>query len=204
MKYDLDKHEKEILEDFEKGEFVSVDHLKKEFKLAQSAAKNFMTNQIKQLAEKLSEQLKLQQLKLVTAESCTGGGLSYWLTSIAGSSAWFERGFVTYSNLAKMECLGVSEKTLQTFGSVSEKTALEMAEGALKNSDADVSVAITGIAGPDGGTKEKPVGTVWIAVGGTNQHTVAKHFLFSGDRLQIRESTIEEALALLLSFIDSK
>lgn len=156
---------------------------------------------INQLAEKLSEQLKSCGLKLVTAESCTGGGLSYCLTSLAGSSAWFERGFVTYSNLAKVQNLGVFKNTLDNFGSVSEETAREMAEGALKHSDADISVAITGIAGPDGGSKEKPVGTVWIAVAGTDRQTLAKHFLFYGDRQPIRESTIQEALTLLLSFI---
>lgn len=160
-----------------------------------------MADSIEQLANQLGAQLKKRALKLVTAESCTGGGLSYGITSIPGSSEWFERGLITYSNLAKMELLGVLKATLHSYGSVSEQTAREMAMGALKNSAADISVAITGIAGPDGGTLDKPVGTVWIAVAGVGKETEAEQFLFTGDRQKIREKSIEEALKKLLAVI---
>ena len=116
---------------------------------------NIATNQSKQLAEML---LKTSS-KLVTAESCTGGGLAEILTRISGSSAWFERGFVTYSNDSKHELLSVPLDTLDQFGAVSEESASAMAQGAVDNSHADYGIAITGIAGPDGGTESKPVGS---------------------------------------------
>src|SRR3989344_8581933 len=122
-----------------------------------------MTIMLEQLCIQLSDELKKRQWRLVTAESCTGGGLSYWITRIPGSSNWFERGFVTYSNLAKEECLGLNSQTINHFGAVSEQTVRDMAEGALRFSKAEISAAITGIAGPDGGTQDKPVGTVWMA-----------------------------------------
>src|SRR3990167_5136864 len=111
------------------------------------------------LAKELGTTLKPRGLLLATAESCTGGGLSYWITSVPGSSDWYERGFVTYSNAAKIEMLGVRSATLEKFGAVSEEIAREMALGALAHSKANVSIAVTGIAGPDGGTPDKPVGT---------------------------------------------
>ena len=116
-------------------------------------------------AQALADSLAQQRLLLTTAESCTGGGIAETLTGIAGASAWFDRGFVTYSNEAKLSMLGVLQSTLDRFGAVSEATALEMARGAISHSGAHVSVAVTGIAGPDGGTPDKPVGTVWIAWG---------------------------------------
>lgn len=146
----------------------------------------------------LSKELLARDWKLVTAESCTGGGLAYALTNIPGSSNWFERGYVTYSNSAKEECLGVNPETLTTFGAVSEETAREMAEGALKHSQAQVSVSITGIAGPDGGSKDKPVGTVWIAFASVDKETIATRVNFSGSRLDIREQTIQWVLKNLL------
>ncbi len=106
------------------------------------------------LSEQLGTLLKQHHLKLATAESCTGGQLAQTITAIPGSSAWFERGFISYSNLSKQELLGVSEKTLNHYGAASQETAAEMAKGVLKKSPADVSLAITGIAGPDGGTKK--------------------------------------------------
>jgi len=133
---------------------------------------------------------------LVTAESCTGGGLAYAITAIPGSSKWFERGFVTYSNESKQELLGVSSNTLEKYGAVSEQTVIEMAHGALRNSHADFSIAITGIAGPDGGTAEKPVGTVWFAWG-TKDKIQSQLKFFQGDRKSIREQAIEYALGLL-------
>jgi nicotinamide-nucleotide amidase len=147
------------------------------------------------------DRLKELVLQLTTAESCTGGGLSYWLTSVPGSSAWFDRGFVTYSNSAKMEMLDVNEETLATEGAVSELAAREMAEGAHMHSEADLSIAITGIAGPEGGTHEKPVGTVWIAWTIPNKATYCKSFLFTGDRQQIRLQAMTSALEQLLEIL---
>lgn len=134
--------------------------------------------------------------RLVTAESCTGGGLAYQLTSVPGSSRWFERGFVTYSNEAKQELLGVSSVTLARFGAVSKEVALEMAEGALCHSHANLALAITGVAGPDGGSPEKPVGTVWFGVA-SRGHSSAVCRWFSGDRTLIRQQAIEYAISLL-------
>lgn len=155
-----------------------------------------MTSKIILLVEELGNALMKRQWQCVTAESCTGGGLAYWLTSIPGSSAWFERGFVTYSNHAKEELLGVSSATLTNFGAVSRETAQEMARGALQNSRAHISVAITGIAGPDGGTVEKPVGLVWIATA-TQDQVHAESYVFQGDRWSIREQSILAALQQL-------
>ncbi len=151
-----------------------------------------------ELAIKLGHQLKKHNLKLVTAESCTGGGLAYTITEISGSSDWFERGYVTYSNSAKHELLGVQLATLDTFGAVSEQTAREMAEGALKNSEADISVAITGIAGPTGGSPEKPVGTVWFGWIGMDGKLNTAMQLFPGDRHTVRESSIRWILEKLI------
>ncbi len=137
--------------------------------------------------------------RLATAESCTGGGLAEVVTSIPGSSAWFERGFVTYSNDAKSEMLGVSAETLRRFGAVSEQCAREMAEGALRHSRADIGVAITGIAGPEGGSADKPVGTVWIAWAGRDRPTVVVLKNFGGDRRAIRAQAVEAALEGLLN-----
>ncbi len=142
----------------------------------------------------LAETLKQFNLKLAVAESCTGGMLSSLLTSIPGSSGWYDRGFVTYTNQAKHEMLGVPQHILDTFGAVSEASARAMAEGAIQHSDAEVSVAITGIAGPTGGTPDKPVGTVWIAWAGARAPTHAVCFTFSGNRENIRKATVHEAL----------
>ena len=147
--------------------------------------------------------LKKRQWKLVTAESCTGGGLAYYLTSIAGSSDWFERGFVTYSNASKEELLGVQAQTLEQFGAVSEETALEMASGALELSDAQLSIAITGIAGPDGGSPQKPVGTVWFGWQAGAAQPQAKKIQFSGNRTEIREQAIQAAIEQLLACLET-
>lgn len=160
-----------------------------------------MTVSIETFVKKIACLLKEQQLKLVTAESCTGGGLSFCLTSIPGSSDWFERGLVTYSNLAKIELLDVNLTTLEKEGAVSEATAREMAQGALKKTAADIAIAITGIAGPDGGTPSKPVGTVWIALARRHAATQTLHCLFAGDRHAIRVATIRAALNLLVQTI---
>ncbi len=117
------------------------------------------------LAAQVGVLLKSHGMMLATAESCTGGGVAQAITEVAGSSAWFERGFVTYSNLSKQQMLGVRESTLKQHGAVSEMTVREMVAGALQHSSAQVALAVSGIAGPDGGTAEKPVGTVWFAWG---------------------------------------
>lgn len=147
----------------------------------------------------VAEQLQSQHKTLSTAESCTGGAIAYTLTEISGSSQWFERGFVTYSNASKMELLAVSPKTIEQYGAVSSETALEMVTGALNHSKADIAIAVTGIAGPTGGSLEKPVGTVFIALVERNQTPVVQKYLFSGDRHEVRTQTVRTALKWLLN-----
>jgi nicotinamide-nucleotide amidase len=137
----------------------------------------------------------------VTAESCTGGWLAKCCTDLAGSSAWFDRGFVTYSNASKQDMLNVQEQTLITHGAVSQYVSEEMAQGALNNSQADIAVAITGIAGPDGGSVDKPIGTVWIAWAKAD-HTFSQLFQFEGKREQIRYLAIIESINGLISTIN--
>ena len=153
------------------------------------------------LVEEVSLLLMDKNMRLVTAESCTGGMIAAAVTDRSGSSAIFERGFVTYSNEAKIEELGVNSATIETYGAVSEQTAREMALGALKNSHADIAVAVTGIAGPNGGTPEKPVGLVYIAVALQNRDPVVTGNNFDGDRVSIRQATCEKALELLIDTI---
>lgn len=145
---------------------------------------------VKEVAELLSKQNK----KLVTAESCTGGWVAKCCTDLPGSSAWFDRGFVTYSNEAKQDQLGVTPETLAKHGAVSLAVVEEMALGALAHSQADISIAITGIAGPDGGSEQKPVGTVWIGWGIKNGGVHSICFQFEGDRETIRKQAVFEAL----------
>ncbi|MDO8843018.1 MAG: CinA family protein [Methylicorpusculum sp.] len=151
------------------------------------------------LAKDLGVLFKSKGEVIVTAESCTGGGIAQTLTEIPGSSAWFDRGFVTYSNASKIQMLGVKPQSLATFGAVSSETATEMALGALKNSSATQAVAVTGIAGPDGGTEEKPVGTVYIAWASIRNEIFCQKFLFSGGRSEVRQQTVIEALKILIS-----
>ncbi|MGC2165047.1 MAG: nicotinamide-nucleotide amidohydrolase family protein [Gallionella sp.] len=146
------------------------------------------------LAAQVGGTLKSHGLKLVTAESCTGGGVAQAITEVAGSSAWFERGFVTYSNLSKQQLLQVSETTLRQHGAVSEAAVREMVGGALSNSDAQVGLAVSGIAGPDGGTVDKPVGTVWFAWGIKHGVTVARLHHIEGTRAEIRSRAVRIAL----------
>jgi nicotinamide-nucleotide amidase len=155
---------------------------------------------IRARAEQLGKELCAKNKKLATAESCTGGGLAYWLTEIPGSSEWFERGWVTYSNDSKQELLNVSEDLLTESGAVSKEVVEAMAQGALLNSHADLALAISGVAGPLGGTEDKPVGTVWFALG-NNETIHASLKKFSGNRYEIRQHAIEFALELLLSDI---
>lgn len=149
-------------------------------------------------AQKLLEQARAKGAKIATAESCTGGLVAALLTEIAGSSDVVERGFVTYSNEAKVEMLGVAEATLIAHGAVSEATARAMAEGALAHSRATFAVSITGIAGPGGGTTDKPVGLVHFACAGTGRATVhAERRFGSLDRAGVRYSAVVQALAML-------
>ena len=157
---------------------------------------------IEALASQVGARLKASKDLLVTAESCTGGWVSQAVTAIAGSSDWFERGFVTYSNAAKQELLGVKADTLRAHGAVSEETAREMAEGALRNSKGTVSLSITGVAGPGGGTAEKPVGMVcfgWARKGGPTR-TVTRRF--GGDRENVRRQSVVYALEGVLALLE--
>ena len=146
------------------------------------------------LGEQLGQALSARGEMLASAESCTGGWVAKVVTDIAGSSAWFDRGFVTYSNEAKQDMLGVHEATLRMHGAVSEATVREMAEGALARSRATVAVAISGIAGPGGGTEDKPVGTVWLAWAHRGQQTQAEHHRYDGDREAVRRQALVMAL----------
>lgn len=156
------------------------------------------------LSQKVGNLLAEHELVLVTAESCTGGGLAQTITEIAGSSDWFDRSFVTYSNQAKNEMLGVKVESLDKFGAVSEQVAQEMAVGALHHSHADIAVSITGIAGPGGGSIDKPVGTVWFGLAGQASFIQVERKLFDGDRSQIRNQSICHALQLIDKYIESQ
>ena len=146
-----------------------------------------------ELAKKVGERLKAAGAQLVTAESCTGGWVAQAVTAIAGSSSWFERGFVTYSNDAKQELLGVRKETLEAHGAVSEETAREMADGALKRSKGTIALAVTGVAGPGGGTPDKPVGMVCFAwADGKKLRSETRRF--SGDRDSVRRQSVIRAL----------
>lgn len=157
------------------------------------------------LLERLAEGLVRQNKKAATAESCTGGGVACAMTDMAGSSRWFERGFVSYSNAAKTEQLSVPAETIARFGAVSEEVAAAMATGALRHSRADFGVAVTGVAGPDGGSADKPVGTVcfgWSRRDG-ERAPKTRRVLFAGNRQQVREQSIETALQGLLDLVEA-
>jgi nicotinamide-nucleotide amidase len=153
------------------------------------------------LTQRVAEALLDRQWMLATAESCTGGGIAAACTDLAGSSQWFDRGFVTYSNQAKQDMLGVRAETLAAHGAVSEATVAEMVSGALRNSRAQVALAVSGIAGPSGGSADKPVGTVCLgwAVDGQAPQVITEHF--AGDRAAVRARTVERALQGLLDVL---
>ncbi len=153
-----------------------------------------MAAELVALATQLGQCLTANGRMIATAESCTGGGIAQIITEISGSSVWFDRGFVTYSNLSKVQMLAVNPVTLEKYGAVSEQVSVEMVMGALAHSTADCAVAVTGIAGPEGGSLEKPVGTVFIAWCYKNQtaKVIRKHYL--GNRHQIRTQTVKTAL----------
>lgn len=156
--------------------------------------------QIIDLAEQVGRALQAKGWFLSVAESCTGGGVSQAITEIAGSSEWFDCGFVTYSNTSKTELLDIPEALIAQHGTVSEEIAAAMAEGALANSDADVTMSTTGIAGPGGGVPGKPVGTVCFGWS-VGHHTHTERLVFSGDRRAVREQTVIHALQGLLRFL---
>ena len=146
------------------------------------------------LARTLGRKCLRKRVVVATAESCTGGGVATAITRISGSAKWFDRAFVTYSNDAKREMLGVAPRTLKRYGAVSEEVACEMALGALRASPADLTVAITGIAGPTGGSRAKPVGLVWFAWAARGQLVQARRFHFAGDRVAVRMQSVAVAI----------
>lgn len=154
------------------------------------------------LAQRVGECLLKQGLMVVTAESCTGGWVAQAITAAAGSSHWFERGYITYSNNAKAEMLGVRLATLERDGAVSEATVREMVEGALTRGRGQVAVAVSGIAGPGGGSLEKPVGTVYLAWAGSGTATHSCRIQLSGNREEIRHQAVAAALQGILDFLD--
>ena len=160
-------------------------------------------NQLEETLQEVAAKLRKNRHMVATVESCTGGWISQSMTSLAGSSEWFERGFVTYSNEAKQDLVGVQANTLEQHGAVSREVAHEMAKGGIEFSRADVVVAVTGIAGPDGGTSQKPVGTVWIAWADRTGGNFERHYQFQGDRNEVRFATVECALSGLIELIDS-
>ncbi len=154
-----------------------------------------------QQLQNLASNLATQNLKVTCAESCTGGLLAANLTRLPGSSAWFDMGFVTYSNEAKQQMLNVNPSTLAHYGAVSEEVVREMALGALISSKADYALSISGIAGPTGGSEEKPVGLVWFGLA-SKKRIWAESKIFNGDRDQIRAQAVQHAVQLLLSTLD--
>lgn len=148
-------------------------------------------------AEELLEACRTRGVKIVTAESCTGGLIAATLTAIAGSSDVMDRGFVTYSDVSKTALLGVPPGVIASVGAVSEPVARRMAEGALARAAADLAVAVTGIAGPTGGSEEKPVGLVWFGLASRRRATASVRYVFKGDRTAVRRATVAQALLLL-------
>lgn len=153
------------------------------------------------IVEQLATSLIQNNKRLTVAESCTGGWIAKVLTDLAGSSTWFERGFVTYTNEAKEEMLGVNATTIEAHGAVSEETVNEMALGALKHSHADYSLSVSGIAGPSGGSANKPVGLVWFAWAFNGAVILSEEKNFSGDRHAVREQAVVHALTELLKHL---
>jgi len=154
-------------------------------------------NELIQLSTRVGERLLARHASVTTAESCTGGWIAKVLTDIAGSSAWFQRGFVTYSNDAKQQMIGVTEISLTQFGAVSEQVVQEMAQGALREAGAQYAISVSGIAGPDGGSDEKPVGTVWFGFASASGEVLTLVQRFSGDREAGRRQATAWALQTL-------
>ena len=154
-------------------------------------------SELRQLSERVGLALKARGATITTAESCTGGWIAKVITDIAGSSSWFERGFVTYSNEAKSQMIGVKPETLAAHGAVSEPVVVEMAIGALKAARSDYAISVSGIAGPDGGSDEKPVGTVWFGFASVNGQGITRRECFPGDRDAVRSQATAYALHTL-------
>ena len=161
-----------------------------------SEEKTMLDMHLTELAAHVLTDFRTRMLRLATAESCTGGLIAAVLTSVGGSSDVFERGFVTYSNEAKQEDLGVPAGLIEAYGAVSEEVARAMAEGTLDNSRADIALSVTGIAGPGGGSDAKPVGTVWLGCAKRGQPTHTERHVFVGDRTAIRQASVARALQL--------
>jgi nicotinamide-nucleotide amidase len=157
--------------------------------------------ELRELAEQLGDCLKAKGMKLASAESCTGGWLAKIITDIPGSSVWFTGSVVCYSNESKQSLLGVEENTLNEFGAVSGETVLELSDGLFSHTDADVAVSVSGIAGPDGGSDDKPVGLVWLSWGKRGKSVFANPFNFAGDREEVRKQSIAQALNCLLDLL---
>lgn len=153
---------------------------------------------IPDLVERLATALRADSLVLATVESCTGGLLGGAITTLAGSSDFYAGGFVTYTNALKQSCVGVRQSTLDQFGAVSTQTALEMAVGGAARTGADLAISITGIAGPGGGSEQKPVGTVWICVASNDGQADTRRFLFPGDRAAVRAQSVAAALSMAI------
>lgn len=163
-----------------------------------------MDAELYELSGRIGDALKARKLMMAAAESCTGGWIGQAVTMVPGSSKWFDRGFVTYTNEAKQDMLGVSAATLNEFGAVSEQTVREMVAGALARSRAQIAVAVSGIAGPEGGSRQKPVGTVLLAWAEKGGGVTARSIRFQGDRDAVRRQTVIAALEGLLALLDRK
>ena len=161
-------------------------------------------SELENLAARVGENLLRYGLQLAVAESCTGGWVTQAITSVAGSSQWLERGFVTYSNPSKEELLGVNPKTLAQYGAVSEQTVREMAEGALTHSHAQIAAAVSGIAGPGGGSLEKPVGTVCLAWASNGKETRTENRFFLGNRESVRRQAVEAVLSGIMDMLSDR
>lgn len=159
-----------------------------------------MSTPTQQIVEKLARKLTQRGEKLCTAESCTGGLIAKTLTDLAGSSDWFDRGFVTYSNQAKTDMLSVPAPLIDRYGAVSEAVASAMLNGAIKHSEAEYAISVTGVAGPGGGSEEKPVGTVWIGVG-CEDHQIVRKYVFPGNRDAVRQAAMTTALNALMDML---
>lgn len=160
------------------------------------------SKELNDLAVRVGKKLLENNLSLVTAESCTGGLIGNLITDIPGSSAYFAGGIIAYSNEVKEKILGVSNSDLLSFGAVSEPVAIQMAQGARRLLDADLAVSVTGIAGPGGGSLEKPVGLTWIGLSSAD-HSAAYRYVWSGDRVSNKRSSAEEALKVVLRYINN-
>jgi PncC family amidohydrolase len=157
----------------------------------------------KTLEVRVGEILSQRGLRLAVAESCTGGLISHLVTNVAGSSVYFLGGMIAYANEAKVHLLGVHQETLDKFGAVSSETVIEMARGVRNTLSADIGISVSGIAGPGGGTPEKPVGTVWIGLS-TPKEELARHFHWTGNRLDVKEQSARAALMLLLEYLQKE